>query len=135
MAYVSKPIFLALSRAYTCVYGVVKCQSFVALLASYCVSQTYTPLIRVARITHTHKVRQTQVCICTCQTTPYVKERAPHRCIFIISLSADYKTENIANVKRNKLTHNTLRKKILLKKSFPKGEKVGLILMGRLGRA
>lgn len=70
---------VALSRLVTSiqrVYGEVKHQSFVCLLASLCAGQTYMPLIRVARVTHTPKVRQTQVCIVTYQQTPYVKERA-----------------------------------------------------------
>ena len=48
---------------------------------------------------------------------------------------ANDRTEKIAKVFRNKLIHNELAKKILLKKLSPKGRRLGLILMGRLGRA
>ena len=57
------------------------------------------------------------------------------RCIFIVLSFANDQTENIAKVFRNKLIHNDLAKKFLLKKSFPKGENRDLILMGRSGSA
>lgn len=114
--------------------GEFKHQTVIDLLASLCRGQTNALLIRVARSTHTHQVRQTQVCITACQPIPYVKERAPYlRGVSISRPPADDGTETVAKVVGNKLTCNNLAKNFALKFFSSVGGRPGLILWVHLG--